>query len=194
MIFIFIHRVDEARQDNELSEDEDRLVNLDDIPDIHSIDKSLSKKRKLEMEARLESSKRRQIVEEVYNSAMWVRPRKHVDDRVRKIVRESIFSKTKFFKGEGVAIIRTKEGRRRHELRKITYGKSHDRFDITGAGYALEVMKQCDITADNFTLEERSLWWKVYNRPVKDELMSMRGRKGYHTKELVQNSKEHDIV
>ena len=61
--------------------------------------------------------------------------------------------------------------------------------DDAKPGYAKEVLKSCDITDDHFSLEEGSLWLKVYCTPVKDEIMSLRGRKSFNCRHLVQDSK-----
>ena len=158
------------------------------VPDIHNPDRSGRKRTLLDAEKTLSKEQKKAKIEEVYNSAQWVTPQKHMDDRVRKVVREHIFVKTKFCKGEGVAIVKSKEGKRLREAKKVEYGKTHDRFDLTGSGYALEVMKRCDVTEDRYSLQERALWWKVYGSPVKDEIMSVRGRKGYNSRDLIQNS------
>ena len=161
----------------------------DIVPEIHVPDGSVSKKRQLDNETLWTESRKKTKMEDVYNSAMWTDPRKHVDDRIRKVVREKIFSRTKFCKGEGVHIVKSREGRRMKEARKTEFNMSHERIDITKPGYANEVLKRCDVTENLFSLEERSLWWKVYCAPVKDEIMSLRGRKSFNCRHLVQDSK-----
>lgn len=157
---------------------------------IHNVDRSNEKKRKLQEERAYSDDRKKAVVNDVYNSALWEEPRPHVEDRIRKIVRDHIFSRTKFYKGEGALIVRTTSGKRRKVSKKSLYGESHERMDVvTSTGYANKVMEMCEITADNYDLTERGLWWKVYCQTVKNEIMNMRGRKGYNSRELIQNSK-----
>ena len=164
------------------------------VPDIHSPDRSGRKRELLNIEKALSKEQKRTKIEEVYNSAQWVSPQKHVDKRIQDVVKEHIFKKIKFCKGEGVAIVRSKEGKRLQEAKKVEYGKTHERFDLTGPGYALEVMKKCDVTEDQYSLQEQALWWKVYGSPVKEEIMSVRGRKGYNSRDLIQNSEMKQLL
>lgn len=156
--------------------------------DIHHPDRSDEKQRLLYQERTLTLDQKKRKIEDVYNSAMWVDPKTYMDDRVRKVVRELIFSRTKFCKNEGVVTNKSKKGKR--YAKQTEYGRSHERMDLTvERSYATELMKFCDVTTELYSLTEISLWWKVYNDVVKNEIMQVRGRKGHSSRALIQNSK-----
>ena len=98
---------------------------------------------------------------------------KYEVQKVRRIVRESVFKKVKFCRGEGSSGS-DKRSPKKQALTKV-FGKSHEAPDLTEwKGYAYEVLKLSGNGEDVRTLTRRALWWKTYNVYVLQEVRQLR--------------------
>ena len=136
---------------------------------------------------------KRKLVE-VYDNNIWNVPDKYVVRTVKEVIRNQVFHKTKFVKGEGSV------GRHKRK-KKMGYGSSdsltskasllgetHERQDLTqDRGYAYEILKACGVLKKN--IHDQGLWWKTYNKYVKEEISQFRGEKNYSLRSAVMSGK-----
>jgi len=114
--------------------------------------------------------------------------------KINKVIRNNIFGKIKFCRGEGNSTSVVKKGRsiRSHQMiKKLVLGKSHEFADLTkNSGFEVEVLKLCGLAADRTTLTQRGQWWKTYNYHVKREVRQQRGQVQYLLRKSMTQGKQ----
>ncbi len=125
---------------------------------------------------------------DIYESnSNYLQRTKDKEREIRIVVRNYIWSNTKFVKGEGVNQSALMGGKRRKLMPE--FGNSHERPDLTewNGGYQSMILKKCGF--ENSTLEERALFWKSYEDVVKSEMQVKRSTAVKITKTTLMESK-----
>ena len=133
----------------------------------------------LEDNALSDTQKKRKL-QSLYYGTRYKPEDKYEVQKVRKIIRESIFKHVKFCRGEGLSQDK-KKGRKAVE--KKAFGMTHETPDLTlRTGYAYEILKLSGNGEDKKSLTQRALWWKTYNVHVLHEIRQIRSIKNFNLK------------
>ena len=133
----------------------------------------------LEDNALSDIQKKRKL-QSLYYGTRYKPEDKYEVQKVRKIIRESIFKHVKFCRGEGLSQ-NDKKGRK--AIEKNAFGRAHDTPDLTlRTGYAYEILKLSGNGEDKKSLTQRALWWKTYNVYVLHEIRQIRSTKNFNLK------------
>jgi hypothetical protein len=155
------------------------------------------------LEANMTESQKRKKLEMVFLTTDYVNVVNEDEYEIMKInrvIRNNIFPKIKFCRGEGNAGTSVKQRRGiRHQrlVKKIALGKSHEMADlIKTTGFEVEVLKLCGMGADRKTITQRGNWWKTYNYHVKKEIRTQRGQAQYTLRKTMNEGKNYssDLV
>ena len=113
--------------------------------------------------------------------------------KVRKQVRENIFPKVKFCKGEGNTqkIIQSNNKRNGRKFKKMDeLGKSHENADLTcKTGFEYKLLDLCGMEEGKKSLTQRANWWKLYAYYVKTEIRQQRGNIQYMIRKTLTEGK-----
>ena len=123
----------------------------------------------------LSDNQKKRKMENIYSSGRW----KEVDEyevmKVRKVIRNHIFKHVKFCKGEGIKSSTNEMEKKSKKI--LLFGKSHEKADLTKKhGYEYQIMRLSGYDEDNWSITDRTLWWKTYNDHAIDEVRQLRGR------------------
>jgi hypothetical protein len=114
--------------------------------------------------------------------------------KINKVIRNNIFGKIKFCRGEGNSSTVVKKGRNirsQQMIKKLVIGRSHEFADLTkNSGFEVEVLKLCGLGADRTTITQRGQWWKTYNYHVKREIRQQRGQVQYLLRKSMTEGKQ----
>ena len=129
----------------------------------------------------LSTEEKKRKLRQLYYGTHFQDEDKYEVQKVRRIVRESVFKKVKFCRGEGTSGS-DKRSPKKQALTKV-FGKSHEAPDLTERkGYAYEVLKLSGNGEDVRTLTRRALWWKTYNVYVPQEVRQLRSSMNFNIK------------
>ena len=121
------------------------------------------------------------------NNSNFLQRNKDKEREIRVVVRNYIWSNTKFVKGEGINRSALMGGKRRKLMPE--FGNSHERPDLTqkNGGYQCMVLDKCGL--EKSSLEDRALFWKSYEDVVKSEIQVKRSTAVKITKVTLMESK-----
>ena len=161
---------------------EGRYTDITDDTYIREIDMTIDqKKRKLEL---IYSTKKKNA---------YLEENEFEIQKVRKQVRDNIFPKVKFCKGEGNTqkIIHSKNRRNGRKFKKMDeLGKSHENADLTcKTGFEYKLLDLCGMGEGKKTLTQRANWWKLYAYYVKTEIRQQRGNIQYMIRKTLTEGK-----
>lgn len=129
-------------------------------------------------ENNLNDNQKKRKIEEVFNSGEWEDPCEYESNKVREIVRKLIFPSTKFCRGEGRSYVKVKNGKKKFV--SINLGDTNNRLDISAKkGYWISVLNECGYSEETKSLSTRTMYWKIYNEDVLNEIRQQRGKKNY---------------
>ena len=161
---------------------EGRYTDVTDDTYIREIDMTIDqKKRKLEL---IYSTKKKDA---------YLEENEFEIQKVRKQVRDNIFPKVKFCKGEGNTqkTIHSKNRRNGRKFKKMDeLGKSHENADLTcKTGFEYKLLDLCGMGEGKKTLTQRANWWKLYAYYVKTEIRQQRGNIQYMIRKTLTEGK-----
>jgi len=150
------------------------------------------------LEANMSVSQKRKKLESVYlttDYASVVNEDEYEIMKINRVIRNNIFPKIKFCRGEGNAgtVVKKRRGIRHQRLvKKVALGKSHEMADLVKtSGFEVEVLKLCGMGADRKSITQRGNWWKTYNYHVKREIRTQRGQAQYTLRKTMNEGKKY---
>ena len=115
-------------------------------------------------------------IDGIYLSVQWNDEDEYEVTKSRQVIRNHIFKHVKFVKGEGAIPSHKKENKSR-QLKKLLFGKCHERPDLTmPSGYECQILRMVGLSEEDTSVSRRALWWKTYNTYVHQEIRQLRGR------------------
>jgi len=116
----------------------------------------------------------------IYENGTFNAQDTHEVNKVKQVTRKIIFPGLKFCRGEGMA-----------KKNNLSFGKCHERLNLTKKCYANTLMEECGLVFDNtvLSIRKRTVWWKTYGNAVKREIRRVRSAKNMHVRDLVQQGK-----
>ena len=129
------------------------------------------------------------LYENIYANQTFKDEEKSVHRDLRQVVREYIWPKTKFVKGEGHFVKKSNRFGRKQKKKKaaVMYGTSHEQPNLHNKygtkGYQSVIMKKMNL--HNQTDKEKAYFWKTYEGIVKDEIQKLRNNKATDIKKCM---------
>ena len=182
------------RKQREMEDDEN---SDDDNGSDDSETRQMKKKRVREEKEKRVRVKIDKLYESIYANQTFKDEEKIVQRELRRVVREYIWPKTKFVKGEGHFVKKiTRFGRKQRKKKAaVMYGTSHEQPNLNNKygtrGYQSVIMKKMNL--QNGSDIEKAYWWKTYEGVVKDEIQKLRNNRATDIKRCMVEGKALNI-